>query len=361
MGEVLVETCSLVKHFRSRRGYIGRPNRTIKAVDGVDITVMKGESVGLVGESGCGKSTVGRCILNLLEPTSGHVLYDPPPDVSTRIEELRAEVLTHDHGDGTDNIDRSAELDDIYERYSLDMMSEGSLREVRKKIQWVPQDAFSALDPRMRVMSALEEPLIVHKIGGKDERTGKVTEMLRTVGLDDTFMERFPHEMSGGQRQRVCLARALMLRPELMVLDEPTSSLDVSVQAQVLNLLDKVRSERSMSFLFISHDLSVIDHMCDKVVVMFMGKVVETAPRKELFLSPMHPYTKELIGSIPVLDPRARARKVRMIRDMPDRVRTNDGCRFCERCSDQREICHVKEPMLSAVGGDHMVACHLYR
>ncbi|MBK1835909.1 ATP-binding cassette domain-containing protein [Azospirillum sp. YIM B02556] len=298
------------------------PQGVVHAVDGVSLTVGRGETLGLVGESGCGKSTLGRAILRLIEPASGRIRLD-----------------------GED----------------LSGKSRAALRPIRRKLQMVFQDPFGSLDPRWTVGQLLAEPLHVHGIGRRSERRDRVIDLLARVGLPADAASRHPHEFSGGQRQRIGIARALALSPALVVCDEPVSALDVSVQAQILNLLDDLQRDLGVAFLFISHDLSVVEHIADRVGVMYLGRIVETAPRAALWRRPLHPYTRALFDAVPDLDrPAERRTRAALTGDLPSAFAPPAGCRFHTRCPLAVERCRHEAPSLRAVGDpDHLVACHL--
>ncbi len=319
MSEKLLEIRGLVKHFP-----VEGTGEVVHAVDGVDLTVMKGETLGLVGESGCGKTTVGRLVLRLLEPTTGEMLMD-----------------------GRD----------------LVRLSSGEMRRLRSRMQIVFQDPFSSLNPRMTVRTLLERPMEIHLKLTAAERQARVEELLEKVGLRAEHQGRYPHEFSGGQRQRVAVARALSVGPEFMVLDEPTSALDVSVQAQILNLLKKLQRDHALTYLFISHNLSVVRHMSDRIAVMYLGQLVEVASREVLFTSPLHPYTQALISAIPSMMPKDRRTRIRLSGDVPSAIRVPSGCRFHTRCPFAEEQCRTKVPALRQVASDgdapHLVSCHL--
>jgi peptide/nickel transport system ATP-binding protein/oligopeptide transport system ATP-binding protein len=321
----LIRVRGLAKHFPVRGGVLDRQTATIKAVDGVDLDVYHGETLGVVGESGCGKSTMARCIVRLLAPTAGSIEFE-----------------------GRD----------------LAVLSTGALRPLRRDLQMVFQDPYASLNPRMRVGQIVGEPLAVHGIGTSDERRGRVREILELVGLNPEHYGRFPHEFSGGQRQRVGIARALAVRPKLIVCDEPVSALDVSVQAQILNLLKDLQDELKLTYIFIAHDLSVVKHISDRVMVMYLGRAVETAPAAELYRRPRHPYTGALLSAIPIADPSLRESAVRATPegDVPNPLEPPSGCHFHPRCPRSRPgLCDVDDPVLRSLGGDHRgeVACHL--
>jgi oligopeptide transport system ATP-binding protein len=321
--EVLLEVTNLKKYFPIKSGILfQREVAAVKAVDGVSFKVYKGETLGLVGESGCGKSTTGRTILQLYRPTSGSVKYR-----GQEITELKGEAL----------------------------------RRMRREMQMIFQDPYASLNPRMSVGRIVAEPLVVHNIGTKKEREERVAELLEMVGLNPYFVRRYPHEFSGGQRQRIGLARSLALNPSFIVADEPISALDVSIQAQVVNLLERLQEELGLTYLFIAHDLAVVRHISDRVAVMYVGKIVELTDRNEIFESPLHPYTRALLSSIPIPDPVLEKRRSRMILlgDVPSPVNPPSGCRFRTRCWKAQDICATKEPLLEVrPGSDHPSACH---
>jgi oligopeptide/dipeptide ABC transporter ATP-binding protein len=363
---VVLYVRNLRKYFPIRGGFFGSRVGDVKAVDGVSFDIREGETVGLVGESGCGKTTVGRMLLRLIEPSSGHAYYRPPPEVTDRLDALYRELPTT-AGDDNDGraVSPSAqraldELDRLADKYSLYRMSARKIRNLRGKLQIVFQDPFSSLSPRMLVKDILAEPLEVHHAGTRAQRAARVTELLRDVGLNPEHEWRFPHEFSGGQRQRIGIARALALRPEFIVLDEPTSALDVSVQAQVLNILKKLQADQRLAYLFISHHLSVVRAMSHRVVVMYLGVVVETAETDPLFTQPLHPYTQALLSAIPIPDPELKRERVVLQGDVPSPAAPPSGCRFHTRCPAVMPVCSQVDPPMLEVRPRHWVACHLY-
>ncbi len=320
--KVLVEVTDLKKHFPIKSGILfQREVAAVKAVDGVSFKIYEGETLGLVGESGCGKSTTGRTILQLYQPTSGSVKFD-----GQEITDLKGNAL----------------------------------RRMRRKMQMVFQDPYASLNPRMSVGRIVAEPLVVHNIGTKKEREERVAELLELVGLNPYFVRRYPHEFSGGQRQRIGLARSLALNPKFIVADEPISALDVSIQAQVVNLLEKLQNELGLTYLFIAHDLSMVRHLCDRVAVMYLGKVVEIAESEELYTNPLHPYTQALLSAVPVPDPVVEETRQRIILkgDVPSPINPPKGCNFNTRCPVSVDVCFDQDPELVEILPDHWVACH---
>ena len=291
----------------------------LRAVDNVSIDIKRGETLGLVGESGCGKSTFGRCVLRLIEPTEGKVLY---------------------------------------ENKDLLQFSKDEMRKMRRKLQMVFQDPYASLNPRMTVMEIIKAPLDVYKIGTKEERIEKVLEMAKIVGLNADAMNRYPHEFSGGQRQRIVIARALILNPEFIVCDEPVSALDVSIRSQVLNLIHDIQKKYNLSYLFISHDLSVVKHISDRVAVMYLGSIVEIAEKNELFSNPLHPYTQALLSAIPIPDVDAERKQIYLEGEVPSPLNPPSGCRFHTRCQYASQKCRELRPELNDIGNGHCIACH---
>jgi oligopeptide/dipeptide ABC transporter ATP-binding protein len=361
-GQVLLSVRNLRKYFPIRGGLFSSHIGDVRAVDGVTFDVHESETVGLVGESGCGKTTVGRLILRLIEPTSGQTYFRPPPDVAARLDTLYGSLPVDGSSTAMTPAAEAAirELDQIAKQYSLYRMSSKKMRNLRGKLQIVFQDPFSSLSPRMLIRDVVSEPLAIHHMGTRQERYKRVAELLQSVGLNPEHLWRFPHEFSGGQRQRIGIARALALRPDFIVLDEPTSALDVSVQAQILNILKRLQTEQRLSYLFISHHLSVVRAMAHRVVVMYLGKVVERAPTEDLFSRPMHPYTQALLAAIPIPDPGLKRDRIILKGDVPSPAAPPPGCRFHTRCPAVMPICSKVEPPLIRIRGDHWVACHLY-
>ena len=357
MDDILIEARGLKKHFPIRGGFFKKQIGAVRAVDGVDIFIKRGETIGLVGESGCGKTTVGRCMLMLTKPTGGHVYYQMPKDVRSRLIDLEQQLedkqLTEAQRKAIDH-----QMKEINTEYALDTRSPEDMRMLRKDMQIVFQDPYSSLNPRMLIKDIVGEPLTVHGITSGEEARRRVQAILETVGLNPEHMFRYPHEFSGGQRQRIGIARALALNPDMVVLDEPTSALDVSVQSQILNMLNDLQAEFGLTFMFISHDLSTIKYMCDRVNVMYLGKVVESGRRDDIFTHPLHPYTEALLSVIPVADVDVKKDRIVLSGDVPSPSNPPKGCRFHTRCRYREAICEEVEPTLSDKGNEHFVACH---
>jgi oligopeptide/dipeptide ABC transporter ATP-binding protein len=318
MSDNLLVVQYLVKCFPVHKGLLQRVQARVCAVDGVSFAIRRGETLGLVGESGCGKTTLARTILRLIPATGGRVTFDGR---------------------------------DVF------ALESHKLKRLRRDMQIIFQDPFSSLDPRMRAGESIAEGLAIHRLGTPDERREAVDEMLRRVQLQPDHADRYPRQFSGGQRQRIAIARALILRPKFVVCDEPVSTLDVSIQAQVLNLLMGLQAEYGLTYLFISHNLGVVEHVSDRVAVMYLGKIVELAARRELYQHPQHPYTQALMSAIPIPDPRARRRRAALRGDMPSAAHPPAGCRFHPRCPFAMARCHEEEPVLKDYGGGHHVAC----
>jgi oligopeptide/dipeptide ABC transporter ATP-binding protein len=316
----LVETRNLKKHFPVRGSVFG-PRQFVRAVDGVDLTVYPGETLGVVGESGCGKSTLGRLILRLLEPTAGEVLF------------------------GGEN---------------LQALNPQALRRKRREMQIVFQDPFGSLNPRMRIGSIVGEGIEIHNLARGAAKQRRVVELLERVGLQADAYDRYPHEFSGGQRQRIGIARALAVQPRLIVADEPVSALDVSIQAQIINLMQDLQEEMGLAYVFIAHDLRVVEHISHRVAIMYLGKIVELADSEELYRNPRHPYTRALLSAVPVADPQARRGRMLLAGDVPSPVHPPAGCAFHPRCPYVEERCRSMEPPLTAGGHRHAVACHVF-
>jgi len=324
VGRPLVEISGLVKHFPIKGGILQRQVATVKAVDGVDLVVRRGETVGLVGESGCGKTTVGRLLLRLIDPTSGTIVFD-----GVDITGIRG----------------------------------AALKPYRRRMQIVFQDPYASLDPRAPIGDSIGEGLRIHRIGNARERSARVKRMMDMVGLMPYHARRYAHEFSGGQRQRIGIARALVLEPDLVVCDEPVSALDVSIQAQVLNLLKNLQRELGLTYVFIAHNMGVVEHISDRVAVMYLGRVAEITDRERIFAAPRHPYTQALLSAIPLPNPELRRSRVILKGDVPSPVNPPGGCRFHPRCPLRMEMgnparCETEVPVLVDAGHDHVVACH---
>lgn len=322
--ENILEVKNLKKHFPIKKGLLLREVGSVKAVDDVSFTVRKGETLGLVGESGCGKSTLGRALIRLYEPTAGEIQFNGRDWLKVEGQDLRQQ---------------------------------------RKEIQMIFQDPYSSLDPRMTVGQILSEPFEIHGTLFGEERKKRVKELIELVGLKASHMNRYPHEFSGGQKQRICIARALALEPNVIIADEPVSALDVSIQAQILNLMKDLQKRFQLTYVFISHDLSVIEHLCDRIAVMYLGKIVELAPRDELFKNPQHPYTQALISAIPRIGEGKKKMKKSLSGEVPSPINPPSGCYFHPRCAQKMDICAQKAPQLSnhnAGNTTHMTSCWLY-
>ena len=318
-NETLVRIQNLKKYFPVRSGIMQRVVAQVLAVDDVSFDIHRGETLGLVGESGCGKTTVGRTMLRLIEPTAGSAIYNGRDIFKLKSNEVKA---------------------------------------IRRDMQIIFQDPYASLDPRVPIGESVMEGLHIHHIGTKAERVDIMMETLKKVGLETYHARRFPHEFSGGQRQRIGIARALALRPKFLVCDEPVSALDVSIQSQVLNILKDLQQEFGLTYLFIAHNLSVVEHISDRVAVMYLGKMAELADRDELYRSPLHPYTQALMSAIPVADPKLKRKRLILKGDVPSPLRPPSGCRFHPRCPVAQEICSQKEPEFRELKPGHLVACH---
>ncbi len=320
----ILEVKDLKTHYPIRKGLLRRVTGYVKAVDGVNFTLRRGDTLGLVGESGCGKTTTGRTIVRLLEPTAGSMRFNDP------------------------NLGW----------VNLDQMSRRELAPVRRNMQMIFQDPFSSLNPRLTVKRIVAEPLIINKVASGSELDDRVAELLRVVGMRPEYMSRYPHAFSGGQRQRLGIARALALNPRLIICDEPVSALDVSIQAQVLNLLEDLQADFDLTYIFIAHDLSVVEHITNRMAVMYVGKLVELAPTGELYDSPLHPYSEALMAALPIPDPRVRERPIRLPGEVANPANPPSGCYFHPRCRYAQDICAQEEPELRELQPDHWSACH---
>jgi len=320
----LLEVKGLQKFFPIRKGFLKREVGQVRAVDDVSFHVEKGETLSLVGESGCGKTTTARCILRALTPTAGQILF---------------------RGDA------GAVLD-------VATLRKAELRPLRRQMQMIFQDPFSSLNPRRTLFDIVAEPLVANKIGTRQEQVERVAELLRMVGLRPEYIRRYPHAFSGGQRQRIGIARALALNPSLIVADEPVSALDVSVQAQILNLMLALQAQLGLTYLFVAHDLSVVKHVSDRVAVMYVGQIVEMAETQRLFATPKHPYTEALLSAVPKPDPRLRAQRIVLEGDVADAANPPSGCYFHPRCRYAQDVCRTKTPRLEEIAPGHFVSCH---
>jgi len=316
----LLEVNNLKTHFPIRKGLFSRTVGYVYALDGISFTLQEGEILGLVGESGCGKTTAGLSILHLVRPTSGKVQFE-----------------------GRD----------------LATVDPSGMKEVRRKLQVIFQDPYSSLNPKLKIKEIIGEPLVIYNIYKHNEREDYVNFLLEKVGLLPEYGNRYPHEFSGGQRQRVGVARALALRPKLIIADEPVSALDVSIQAQIINLLEDLQHEFGLAYILISHDLSVIEHVCDRIAVMYLGRIVEIAPYQAIFTAPLHPYTQALLTAIPIPDPHVKKQRFILKGEVPNPANPPSGCRFHTRCDLRKEVCTQEDPPLRVLGDHHSVACHL--
>lgn len=323
-NEILLEVKNLKKYFPITRGVFRRVVGYVKAVDRVDLFIRQGETLGLVGESGCGKTTLGRSILRLIEPTDGEVWFKT--------------------GKG--------------KKLDITKLEDREIKNLRREMRMIFQDPYGSLNPRMTVMDIVGEPLIIHKVAQGKEIEDRVRTLLKIVGLNPRYMRRYPHEFSGGQRQRIGIARALALNPRLVIADEPVSALDVSVQAQVINLLEDLQVQFNLTYLFIAHDLSVVYHISNRIAVMYVGKIMEVGQADEIYQGPRHPYTEALMSAVPVIDPDVKPERILLQGDVPNPANAPSGCTFHPRCRYAKKICSQEEPPLEDIGDEHYVACH---
>lgn len=321
MEEIILELKDLKQYFSVKNSIVKNKIGEVKAVDGVSIKIRKGEAFGLVGESGSGKTTIGRCIVKLNNKTSGKIFYKGK---------------------------------DVYKYNKKELLG------FRREVQYIFQDPYSSLNPRMRVGDAIAEPLLAHNLATKENVREMVIEILNSCGLEEYYVDRFPHQFSGGQRQRIVIARAIALNPEFIVADEPVSSLDVSIQAQIINLFSDLRKNKKLSYLFISHDLSVVEHLCDRIAIIYLGNIVEIASSENIFNNPLHPYTKALISAIPSINPLEKKKKIILTGDIPSPSNPPKGCKFHTRCPYVMEKCRTIEPVFKQESPEHFVGCHLY-
>lgn len=324
-NNILLEVNGLKQHFPIHQGFFQRVTGHIKAVDGVSFYIRENEALGLVGESGCGKTTVGRTLLRLYDPTDGEIWYTK--------------------ADGT--------------RINVAEISQKEMKPLRREMRMIFQDPFSSLNPRLTVKDLISEPLTIHGVAKGRALEDRVAKLMESVGLDPSYMRRYPHEFSGGQRQRIGLARTLSLSPRLIIADEPVSALDVSIQAQVLNLLQELKEELGLTLLFIAHDLSVVEHMCDRIAVMYVGNMMEIADSEELLRNPKHPYTEALVSAVPPADPDVHLERIILEGDVPSPANPPSGCVFHPRCRYAKDVCKQEIPQLREVAPDHYTACHL--
>jgi len=343
--EVLIETRNLKTLFPITQGLFHKVVGQVRAVDGVNLQIEKGQWLGLVGESGCGKTTLGKTILRLIRPTSGHIYLETPEEVKSEIDSLESSD-TH-----------SKTLASLRDKYDLSTYAGNKLKLLRRKMQLVYQDPFTSLDPRMKIKDTLLEPMLVQKLMNRTQAVQRAAELMDMVGLNEKQLSRYPHQFSGGQRQRIAIARAIATNAEFIVFDEPTSSLDVSVQAQILLLLKKLLNEHGLTYLYITHELAVAESVCNRIAVMYLGEIVEIGSPIEIFRSPRHPYTLALVQSTPIPDPTRVRGRVILPGEVPSPSHPPSGCRFNPRCERATEVCRVEEPLLKTTTDNRIVAC----
>ena len=346
---VLMKTIDLRKYYPIKGGVFQRTIGEVKAVDGVSLEIKEGECFGLVGESGCGKTTYGKTIIRLLKPTAGRIYFDVPEDIMEEIDKLE------------NSRENSKELEKLRNEYDLARFGNRKLKPLRRKMQIVYQDPTSSLNPRMLVKDIVMEPLKVQKLAKGEELKKRVVEILEKVGLTERHLYRYPHEFSGGQRQRIAIARALVTNPKFVVLDEPTSAVDVSVRAKLLKLLETLRKDLGLTYIFISHDLNTVECISHRVAVMYLGKIVEMGDTSEIFYNPLHPYTQALMSANPIPDPNVKMKRIILKGEVPSPINPPPGCRFNPRCEKAMDICRKVLPELVEVKKGHFVACHIVK